>query len=221
MKPLAALPFLVFLAAPALATEPPIVRVKLETSEGAITLALDAKRAPRTVANFMAYVDDGRLDGTTFYRASRSKRAPGQGFIQGGIDTEARRRLPAVPLEPTNRTGLAHVDGAISMARNEHPDSATGNFSLLLGPAPWLDAREGRPGYAAFGRVTGGRATIARILAKPTGGGTGPMRGQMLFKPVKIVRAVRLNGTPKPTGRPKVWLIEWGKPAASGGPPAK
>jgi peptidyl-prolyl cis-trans isomerase A (cyclophilin A) len=217
MKPIA-LAILFLSATPAAASEPPIVRVKLETSEGAITLALDARRAPKTVANFMAYVDDGRLDGTTFYRASRSKRAPGQGFIQGGIDLDARRRLPAVPHEPTSRTGLAHVDGAISMARNDHPDSATGNFSLFLGPAPWLDARAGRPGYAVFGRVTGGREAIARILTKPTGGGTGPMRGQMLFKPVTIVRAVRLNGTPKPTGRPKFWLIQWGKPAVAGSP---
>jgi peptidyl-prolyl cis-trans isomerase A (cyclophilin A) len=212
---LVAMILLLIAASAASATEPLVVRVRLETSEGNITLALDAKRAPRTVANFMAYVDDGRLDGTTFYRASRSKRAPGLGFIQGGIDLDARRRLPAVLMEPTNQTGLTHVDGAISMARNMHPDSATGNFSLFLGPAPWLNASEGRPGYAVFGRIMGGRDTIARILAKPTGGGSGPMRGQMLFKPVTIHRAIRLNGTARPTGMAKSWLIKWGKPAGA------
>jgi len=58
------------------------VRVRLETSEGAITLALDTRRAPKTSANFLAYVDDGRFDGTSFYRAARSKKAAELGYVQ-------------------------------------------------------------------------------------------------------------------------------------------
>jgi peptidyl-prolyl cis-trans isomerase A (cyclophilin A) len=201
-------------ASPALSAEPATVRVRLETSQGPILIALDAAHAPRTVANFLAYVDDGRLDGTEFYRASRNKSDPKAGFVQGGIGTETRRKLPTVPFESTSQTGLRHVDGAISMARGDDPDLASCNFSLLVGPHPWLDANGTNPGYAVFGKVVGGETTLKRILAMPTGGGTGVMRGQMLVKPVTIIRAVRVDGTAKPTGLPKTWLIPLPKPRA-------
>ena len=97
------------LAAPS--AEPPLVRVRLETSAGPITVAVDTRRAPKTASNFLAYVDDQRLDGTAFFRASRRPGKPGLGFIEGGIGTDARRRLGTLPLEPTNTTGLRHVDG--------------------------------------------------------------------------------------------------------------
>lgn len=184
------------------------IRVRLVTSAGAITVALDAKRAPKTTANFLAYVDDGRFDGTSFYRAARKKVAPKYGFIQGGIRTEARRILPgSVPLERTDVTGIHHLDGTISMARGANPDSAAGNFSIMVGGMPSLDAKPGAPGYAAFGKVVGGMDVVQRILALPTGGGEGPMRGQMILKRVTLIRAERLDGTPRPTGGPKPWLL--------------
>ncbi|MET0241636.1 MAG: peptidylprolyl isomerase [Sphingobium sp.] len=210
MKPFlfAALALVALTGASTRSPEPPVVRVRLETTAGPILLALDTARAPKTVTAFMRYVDDGRLDGTEFYRASRSKTAAGQGFIQGGIGTNPRRKLPATPFEGTDETGLAHVDGAVSMARGDSVDVATCNFTLLVGPSRWLDARPGSPGYAVFGKVSGGAPVIKRILAQPTGGGIGAMRGQMLIKRVRIIRAVRLNGTARPTGLPKTWLIE-------------
>lgn len=187
---------------------PAIVRVRITTSAGAITVALDARRAPKTTANFLAYVDDGRLDGTTFYRAARNKSAPAFGFIQGGIDTDARRVIvPPVQLEPTSLTGIRHLDATISMARKVEPNSATGNFILTVGPAHRLDAQGSYLGYAAFGRVVGGMDVVKRILAVPTGGGTGEMRGQMILRPIALISAKRLDGTPKPTGRPKPWLL--------------
>ncbi len=190
------------------AAEPPFVRVRLETSMGSITVAVDTRRAPKTSANFLAYVDDGRLDGTTFYRAARAKADPKRGFIQGGIDTDARRMLvPPIVLEPTDKTGIRHLDGTISMARKVDPNSATGNFSLTVGPAPMLDANGSYRGYAAFGRIVGGMDVVKRILAQPSGGGQGPMRGQMLLKPVTITRAVRLDGKPGPTSPIKPWLL--------------
>ena len=197
------------LAAPAIAREPATVRVRLETTAGSIVLALNARRAPKTVENFLAYVDDKRFDGVTFYRASRSRRTPGTGFIQAGIRTDARRILPPFPLETTAMTGLRHENGAISMARAQNPKSAGGNFVLLVGPAPWMDAQPGSPGYAAFGRVASGMPLVKRILAMPTDpGGFEAFKGQMLSKPVRIVRAVRLDGTAKPTGLPKAWLMK-------------
>lgn len=186
---------------------PGTVRVRIVTSAGNIVMALDGRRAPKTTVNFLAYVDDGRLDGTEFYRASRRKSDPKFGFIQGGIGTDARRILPSPPLEPTNVTGIRHTDGAVSMAHGSNPDSATGNFSIMVGDNPSLDARGASRGYAAFGRVVSGMDVVRRILARPTGGGRGPMRGQMILPPVKILRAERLDGTPRPTGGPKPWLL--------------
>jgi peptidyl-prolyl cis-trans isomerase A (cyclophilin A) len=191
-----------FLFLSAAAPEPGEVRVRLVTSAGNITLVLDGRRAPKTVANFMLYVDDGRLEGTEFYRTARRVSDPRFGFIQGGIGTDARRMLPALPLEPVSRTGIRHLDGSISMAHGANPDSANGNFSIMVGANPALDA-----GYAAFGRVVAGMDVVRRILAMPSGGGRGPMRGQMILKPVRILRAERMSGVARPSGGPKPWLL--------------
>ena len=211
MRPFSILaPLLALLSAPmpAAAREPAIVRVRLRTSAGPIVVALNHARAPQTGENFLAYVDDGRFDGTVFYRASRSKRVPGTGFIQAGIRTDARRILPPFPLETTAMTGIRHVDGAISMARASNPDSAGGNFVLLSGASPYMDARPGYLGYAAFGRVVSGMAVVRRILAMPTGGGMDAFKDQMLLKPVSLVTARRLDGVARPTGNKKPWLIK-------------
>lgn len=195
-------------ATPGPAPEPAIVRVRLVTSMGNIVLALDTRRAPQSAANFLRYVDDQRFDGTWFYRASRRKSQPGTGFIQGGIDTDARRRLDPVVFEPTSKTGLRHVDGAISMARYEGLNTATGNFSLMVGANPSMDARPGYPGYAVVGRVVQGMDVVKKILAAPTSpGGDGAFKGQLLMNKVRIVSAQRLDGTPRPTGKTKVWKL--------------
>lgn len=187
---------------------PGYVRVRFDTSAGPIIVALDVKRAPATSKNFLAYVDDGRFDDTVFYRSARRKADPSLGFVQGGIRTDARRILPPFPHERTDRTGVKHVDGAISMARRPEPNSAGGNFVLLVGAMPSMDAKGDFAGYAAFGRVVGGMATVKRILAKQTGGGSDAMKGQMILNPVRILRARRLDGQARPTGGPKPWLID-------------
>lgn len=193
--------------APANRPTPGYVRVRLETTAGAITLALDAKRAPRTTRNFLNYVDDGRFDGTVFYRSARKKVAPKFGFIQGGTRTDARRLLPPFPLEKTSATGIKHLDGTISMARPSYGGSAGGNFFITVGAAPNMDAAGQYEGYAAFGHVVAGMDVVKRILAMPTGGGSGAMRGQMLFQTIAIKKAVRIDGKAQPTGLVKPWLI--------------
>src|SRR5688500_2508343 len=75
-------------------------RVRLETEAGPIVVALDAKRAPITTANFVRYAEEGRFDGTSFYRAAATKGAPGRGFIQGGIRRNYRKMLPPIAHEP-------------------------------------------------------------------------------------------------------------------------
>lgn len=194
-------------AGPANRPTPGFVRVAIDTSAGRIIVAVDQKRAPLTSANFLTYVDDGRFDGVTFYRAARRKSDPHYGLIQGGIDTDARRSLPPIPHEPTSRTGIRHLDATLSMARPNRPNSAMGNFFITIGPTPNMDARGDYIGYAAFGHVVAGMDVVKKILAVPTCCGSGPMRGQMIVKPIAILRARRLDGKPKPSRGVKPWLI--------------
>ena len=182
-------------------------RVAIETDLGRIIVAVDLRRAPLTAANFMTYVDDRRFDGVTFYRAARRKNAPTLGLIQGGIDTDLRRALPPVRHEPTSKTGIRHLDATISMARPDRPNSAMGNFFITVGATPRMDAVGDYIGYAAFGRVVSGMEAVKRILGQPTCCGSGPMRGQMIVKPVRILRVVRLDGVAKPTKGVRPWLI--------------
>jgi peptidyl-prolyl cis-trans isomerase A (cyclophilin A) len=197
-----------FLALPAAAQRadratPGYVRVRLETDLGPIVLALDARRAPLTTANYLRYVDDGRFNGISFYRSARNRKAPRSGFVQSGIRTEATRILDPLPHESTKKTGIRHLDMTISMARFA-PGTAAGNFFITVGPATWMDWSPANPGYAAFGRVVAGQEVVRRILAAPT---TAAMRGTLLAKPVMIRRAVRLDGKAKPTGKPQPWRI--------------
>jgi len=180
-------------AAPA-AAAPDAVRVKIVTSEGAIIVELDAKDAPVTTANFLRYADQHRFDGTSFYRASKVG-PPGLGLIQGGVHGDTKRQLAPVAHEPTTKTGLAHIDGTISMARTT-PGSARGDFFITTGALPSLDAHPqdvgDNAGFAAFGQVVEGIDVVHRILDLPVGaGGDGAMRGQLLAKPVKIVSVGR------------------------------
>jgi peptidyl-prolyl cis-trans isomerase A (cyclophilin A) len=168
------------------------VRVRLETEAGTIILALDAKRAPITTANFIRYVNAGRFDGTSFYRAAPTKGAPERGFIQGGIRRNYRRMFPPIAHEPTSKTGIRHGAGTISMAHTE-PGLAMGEFFITTSEMPAMDGKGDQPGFAAFGKVVEGMDVVRQILASPTvpDAGRGAMRGQMIVEPVRIVRAER------------------------------
>jgi peptidyl-prolyl cis-trans isomerase A (cyclophilin A) len=175
---------------------PDIVRVRLDTGAGAIVLALDAKRAPVTTANFVRYVDEGRFDGTAFYRAAPTRgAAKGRGFIQGGIRRNYRLMLPPIAHEPTSKTGLKHEAGTISMAKAEEGAGAMGDFFILTHAMPAMDATGDKPGYAAFGKMVEGMEVVERILAAPTvpNAGRGGVRGQMIAEPVRIVSAKRIG----------------------------
>lgn len=189
-----------FLAAPlARAQETPaepLPRVALQTSLGTIVVELDTVRAPITAANFLAYVDQGRFEGRTFYRAMPGFN--GSGLIQGGTNLDPAITLPPIAHEPTTQTGLSHTDGAISMARWE-PGSAAGDFTIMVGDMTYLDARPAADGdnlgYAVFGRVVQGMEVVRAILAAPTSPteGEGVMLGQMLEPRVTIERAWRVE----------------------------
>ena len=169
-------------------------RVRLETSAGMIVIELEARRAPITSQNFLAYVDGGKFDGKTFYRAARNRKAPEYGLIQGGINHRVVGALLPIEHEPTSETGLRHVDGTVSMARNA-PGTAMGDFFITIGSGSYLDAREGYPGYAAFGRVVEGMDVVREILAAPTypGGRSRSTIGQLIKEPIRIIRARRVE----------------------------
>lgn len=172
----------------------PLPKVAIKTSEGTIVVALEVKRAPVTSANFLRYVDAHRFDGTTFYRAARAKSDPHRGLIQGGVDHDMPKTFFPIRHEPTSQTGLKHVDGTLSMARND-PGTAMGDFFITIGPAVGLDASRGYVGYAAFGHVVSGMDVARRILAKPTypGGYSFDTMGQSIRDRVKIISATRVR----------------------------
>ena len=174
--------------------EADIVRVRLETGEGPILLALDHRRAPITTKNFLRYVDSKRFDDVRFYRAASPQGAKGTGFIQGGIQRNYRRMFEPIAHEPTGTTGLRHGPGTISMARLA-PGTAAGEFIITVSAQPGLDQKGANPGFAAFGRVVEGMDVVRRILAGETvaNAGRGAMRGQMLETPVRIVSARRAD----------------------------
>jgi peptidyl-prolyl cis-trans isomerase A (cyclophilin A) len=188
-----------FCVAPALAQDAPAappadVRVALDTSAGRILIAVHVARAPVTAANFLHYVDQKRLDGTSFYRSVGSA---DYGFVQGGAQNDPRRLLPPIKHEPTSQTGLTHDDGALSMARYA-PGSATGDFFIVLGKMPGMDAHPeaagDNQGFAVFAHVVEGMDVVKAILAAPKSptAGEGVMKGQMLEQPVKILTARRI-----------------------------
>jgi len=185
------------LSQPAPATSGPAeeIPVAIETSAGRIVVALDKTHAPVTTANFLHYVDTHRFDGETFYRAMHQ---PGgketDGLIQGGVRSSSLKLYPPIKHEPTSETGLHNVAGAISMA-NGGPGTARADFFILASDMPSLDATASDPGFAVFGHVTEGMDVVQKILASPVSptAGEGPMKGQMLDPPIKIIKAERVK----------------------------
>lgn len=190
---------LLAVTAPALAQSPAAspVRVVLTTRAGAITLELEPARAPITTANFLRYVDQRKWDGVDFYRTMRM--GENSGLVQGGI-RDARLLNPPIAHEPTAQTGLAHIDGAISMAR-VGPGTARADFFITIGAVPGFDAGPqaggDQLGFAVFGRVVVGMDVIRRIWTSPTSPteGEGVMRGQMLQPRIRIIAARRVAPT--------------------------
>jgi peptidyl-prolyl cis-trans isomerase A (cyclophilin A) len=171
------------------------VLVRLTTSAGPIAIAVETERAPITAANFLRYVDQKRFDGTTFYRAVKVQ--PGYGLIQGGANNDPKKVLKPIAHEPTSKTGLSHVDGAVSMARAA-PGTASGDFFIVIGGFPTMDADPKAPGdnlgYAVFGRIVEGMDVVKATLEAPTKpGGPAAMQGQILAAPIKIITARRAN----------------------------
>jgi peptidyl-prolyl cis-trans isomerase A (cyclophilin A) len=168
-------------------------KVRIDTAEGPIVLELYADKAPKTVANYLKYVDRSLFDGASFYRASKPPgyAANDYGVIQGGLQNDPKKVLPPVAHEPTTQTGIKHVSGTISMGRHA-PGSAQADWFIVIGEQDYLDADakdpKKTPGFAAFGRVVEGLDVAQKILGMPVDpkAGAGAMKGEMLVKPVRI-----------------------------------
>ena len=163
------------LAAGAAGCGPSRPQVELRTELGTIRIEVDSARAPATAANFLRYVREGRYAGATFYRVRRDPAQlmqPTTGIVQGGLwYGDSTRLFPPVRFESTERTGLRHTDGTVSMARFDDPDGARAEFFVVLGDQPHLDHRgPGQEGYAAFGRVVAGMEVVRAIQALPATG---------------------------------------------------
>jgi peptidyl-prolyl cis-trans isomerase A (cyclophilin A) len=164
------------------------VPVAIETSLGRIVVALDRLHAPLTTENFLRYVDSRKFDGESFYRAMPYDKG---GLIQGGITSDARKLNPPVPYESSEKTGIQNKAGSIAMAAFE-PGKAQADFFIETTDIPAFD---GPSGFAAFGQVIEGMDVVKAILAAPVSPtkGEGPMTGQMLDPPVKILRVERVK----------------------------
>ena len=178
-------------------------RVVLETDAGRMVVELDLARAPLSTCNFLSYVTDGDYDGGRFFRTVVRGTNTGnpnpidviQAATPRGDDDDLR---PPIPLERTRDTGLSHVAGTISMARNG-PDTATSSFFIVTQDTPALDFRGGRnpdgQGFAAFGRVIEGLDVARRIQMSPA-------NSEERLTPPIVIRSARIEGEVPPECHP-------------------
>jgi peptidyl-prolyl cis-trans isomerase A (cyclophilin A) len=172
--------------------ESPMVRIA--TTKGDIVVAVDITHAPVSAANFLRYVDHGLYDGGRFHRTVTLANQPDSAVkievIQAGINpARESEEFAPIALERTSTTGIKHLAGAISLAR-DGPDTATGDFFICVTDQPSLDFGGARnpdgQGFAAFGHVLRGMKVVRRIQS-------GKASGQTLIPPVRILSIRRLS----------------------------
>ena len=140
-------------------------QVELKTSLGAIVLELDAAKAPKTVANFLQYVNSKHYDGTVFHRVMDGFMIQGGGFT---ADMQQKPTQAPIPLEARN--GLKNDKYTVAMARTGDPNSATAQFFINVANNASLNAPQpDGHGYAVFGKVVRGSDVVDKIRAVPTG----------------------------------------------------
>ena len=173
------------------AAQPGDVTVAIATEMGNIEVAVDTRHAPITAANFLRYVDAAFYNGGVFHRTVKPGNQPNNQVkievIQAGRAAGTKGFAP-IPLEHTSITGLSHLDGTISMAR-DGPDTGISDFFICIGDQPSLDFGGKRnpdgQGFAAFGRVVRGMDIVRRIQTAPSDG------KQHLTPPIRILRIMR------------------------------
>lgn len=163
-------------------------RIALETSLGKIVIELYPEKAPRTAANFLAYVRDGHYNGTVFHRVIADL------LIQGGAFTPDLQQKPErAPIASEANNGLSNLRGTIAAARRpSEKDSATAQFFINTVDNRQLDFRsEATPaatGYCVFGRVVEGMEVVDKIRATRTAP-RAPFLADVPSTPILIERA--------------------------------
>ena len=153
------------LASAHLAAQTAAPRVKLATSAGDIVLELDPAKAPKTVENFLQYVNDKHYDGTVFHRVIDGFMVQGGGFTP---DLQQKPVRAPIPLEANN--GLKNNKYTVAMARTGNPNSATAQFFINVKDNDNLNAPQpDGHGYAVFGKVVSGAEVVDKIKAVATG----------------------------------------------------
>lgn len=143
------------------------VQVLMQTSEGDITLELDQDKAPKTVENFLGYVDAGHYEGTIFHRVIKGFMIQG-----GGFDSDFSQKGTRAPIDNEADNGLDNDRGTIAMARTSDPHSATAQFFINHSDNEFLNFRSPTPqgwGYTVFGKVVDGMDVVDRIAEVRTG----------------------------------------------------
>jgi peptidyl-prolyl cis-trans isomerase B (cyclophilin B) len=141
--------------------------VKLHTNLGTITLELDEKRAPQTVANFLQYVADGHYANTVFHRVIDGFMIQGGGFEPG-----MRQKPTRAPVKNEAENKLKNAAYTIAMARTSDPHSATAQFFINAADNEFLNHSAPTPkgwGYCVFGKVTAGTEVVDKIRKVDTG----------------------------------------------------
>ncbi len=145
--------------------------VIIQTSLGDITVQLDAEKAPKTVANFLNYVDAGFYDGTVFHRVIKNFMIQG-----GGMTADGKQKPTKPPIKNEADNGLKNDVGTLAMARTSVVDSATAQFFINTKDNDFLNHGGRDFGYAVFGKVTSGMDVVRKIEAVETGSGDVPKK---------------------------------------------
>jgi peptidyl-prolyl cis-trans isomerase A (cyclophilin A) len=139
------------------------VEVLLKTSAGDIILELDTKSAPKSVANFLQYVNEGFYNNTLFHRVIPDFMIQGGGFQPGMVEKPTRS-----PVANESVNGKPNRRGTVAMARTQNPDSATAQFFINIVDNSYLDAVGTKPGYTVFGKIKKGMDVVDKIARVST-----------------------------------------------------
>ncbi|MGE0549206.1 MAG: peptidylprolyl isomerase [Kofleriaceae bacterium] len=162
--------------------------VEVSTNHGTFAIQLDPGRAPKSVANFLRYVDANHYDGTVFHRVISTFMVQG-----GGFDRTLEKKPVGAPIENEADNGLKNTRGTVAMARTSDPHSATAQFFVNVVDNKFLDhqAKDGSGwGYAVFGRVIEGMEVVDKIKNVKTGA-HGPFSKDAPLEPIVIESARR------------------------------
>lgn len=167
--------------------------VKMETNLGNITIELAPDQAPKTVENFLQYVNDGFYKNTIFHRVISNFMVQG-----GGFDLNFNKKETREPVANEANNGLKNEIGTIAMARTSDPHSATAQFFINVADNTFLNYSAPNPreyGYTVFGKVIDGMEIISKIASMPTGSG-GPFPRDVPNEQIVIRNISILNAAP-------------------------